>query len=118
MAIKRTGAALAAGIALYVSAAQAGDIAACPDDYSEQAVAYVESRLTDARGARIEIVSEPYRVAADVNGYSDVPGWGVDVRVKSRLPTGSFGGYVAYTVIFVDGRPVALGDDAATLERV
>ena len=109
---------LAIGAGLMVASSQAGDVAPCPDDYTAQAVSYVESRLSDARSARVQIVSEPYRLEADVSGYSDVEGWGVDIRVKSRLPTGEFGGYVPYTVIFVDGEAVALCEDTTELTRV
>lgn len=108
---------LAVGAAALFSISQAGDIAPAPDDYGLQAASYVEGRLTDARGARVQIVSEPYRVAADVGGYSG-EGWGVDVKVRSRLPNGSYGGYIPYTVIFVNGEPVALCEDARELERV
>lgn len=106
------------GAAALFAVSQAGDIAPCPDDYGYQATSYVEGRLTDARGARVQIVSEPYRVAADVGGYSGVEGWGVDIKVRSRLPNGSYGGYIPYTVIFVNGEAVALCEDAAELSRV
>lgn len=109
---------LAAASTVLLGSLRAEDITPCPDDYQSQAAAYVESRLTDARGARVQVSSEPYRIEADLNGRSDLDGWGVDVRVRSRLPTGAYGGYVAYTVIFVDGRPVATGDDASSLSRV
>jgi hypothetical protein len=108
---------LAAGAVALFATSIAGDIAPCPDDYSVQAVSYVESRLEDARAARVQIVSEPYRVAADFHGHG-AQGWGVDVKVKSRLPTGSYGGYIDYTVIFVDGEAVALCEDTDELTRV
>lgn len=118
MKLGRSVLSLAFGAAALFSVTRAGDIVPCPDDYGYQATSYVEGRLTDARGARVQIVSEPYRIATDVNGYSGVEGWGVDIKVKSRLPTGQYGGYVAYTVIFIDGRPVALGEDTDELARV
>ncbi len=118
MRIAKTLVSLVAGAGALFAISQAGDIVACPDDYPVQAASYVEGRLTDDRGARVQIVSEPYRVEADINGHSDLPGWGVDVRVKSRLPNGAMGGYVPYTVIFVNGEPVALCEDASGLERV
>ena len=82
------------------------------------ATTYVEGRRTDDRGPRVQFNSEPYRVKADLAGYDDVPAWGVDVKVRSRLLSGSYGGYVPYTVIFVDGEPVALCEDADELVRV
>ncbi len=118
MAIKNTFAALVAGAGMLFATSQAGDVAPCPDDYSDRAVSYVESRLDDSRAAKVQIVSEPYRVEADLSGYSDLPGWGVDIRVKSRLPSGSFGGYMSYTVIFVNGEAVALCEDTSDLTRV
>ncbi|MEZ5915549.1 MAG: hypothetical protein R3C42_08010 [Parvularculaceae bacterium] len=73
---------------------------------------------SSTRAARGQIVSEPYRVSADVSGYDDLQGWGVDVRVRSRLPGGRYSDFVGYTVIFVNGEPVALCDDASELTRV
>lgn len=108
----------AAGVAFLFGVSTASDIKPCPDDYPVRAADYVESRLDDARGAKVQVVSQPYRVIADIEGYEGLPGWGVDVRVKSRLPGGSYGGYVPYTVIFVDGEAVALDDDASELTRV
>lgn len=110
--------AAAAGLASLVSVSLAGDIAPCPEDYDVQAASYIETRMDDARGARVKVVSEPYRVAADVGGYSGLEGWGVDVKARSRLPDGQYGGYVDYTVIFVDGRPVAICEDASELTRI
>ncbi len=118
MAFTKTLISLAAGASILFAVSQAGDIAACPDTYPEQATSYVESRLADARGARVQIVSEPYRIEADVSGYSDLPGWGVDIRVRSRLPGGDYGNYVPYTVVFVNGEPVALCVDSKDLTRV
>ncbi|MEK7265572.1 MAG: hypothetical protein AAB227_05675 [Pseudomonadota bacterium] len=47
---------IAAGAAALFAVTQASDIAPCPDDYQTQAVQYVESRLTDARGSRIQVL--------------------------------------------------------------
>jgi hypothetical protein len=116
--MKKTLFALAASALALCATSLAGDIAACPDDYPVQAASYVESRLDDDRGARVQVVSEPYRVAADINGYSDVQGWGVDIRVRSRLPGGDYGNYVPYTVVFVNGEPVALCEDTQGVTRV
>ena len=118
MKLGKTVLSMAFGAAALLAVSQASDIAPCPDDYQFLASNYVESRLADARGSRIQIVSEPYRVAADISGNSGVEGWGVDVKVRSRLPAGGYGGYIAYTVIFVDGEAVALSDDARDLSRV
>ncbi|OFW99755.1 MAG: hypothetical protein A3E78_07170 [Alphaproteobacteria bacterium RIFCSPHIGHO2_12_FULL_63_12] len=109
---------MAFGAAAMFAVSQASDVAPCPDDYQLLASNYVEGRLVDARGARVQIVSEPYRVAADMGSDSGVEGWGVDIKVRSRLPSGSYGGYVPYTVIFVDGVAVALCEDARDVSRV
>lgn len=118
MAFWKSVSAAAAGAAFLFGSSIAGDIKPCPDDYPVRAASYVESRLDDSRGAKVQIVSEPYRVIADIEGYEGLPGWGVDVRVKSRMPSGGYGGYVPYTVIFVDGQAVALDDDTSGLTRV
>jgi len=106
------------GAAALFAAGQASDIAPCPDDYRVQAANYVESRLTDAHGARVQVVSEPYRIATNLKGYSGLEGWGVDIKVRSRLPNGEFGGYVPYTVVFINGEAVALCEDTDDLMRV
>lgn len=118
MAIVKALVSAAAGVALLVGVSTAGEIKACPDNYPVLAADYIEARLDDSRGAKVQVVSEPYRVIADIEGYKGLPGWGVDVRVKSRLPSGSYGGFIPYTVIFVDGEAVALDDDASELTRV
>lgn len=108
----------AAGVGFLWGAVSAGEIKPCPDNYPVLAADYVESRLDDSRGAKVQVVSAPYRVIADIEGYEGLPGWGVDVRVKSRLPGGGYGGYLPYTVIFVDGEAVALDDDVSELTRI
>ena len=50
--------------------------------------------------------------------FEALPGWGVDVRVKSRLPSGSYGATESLTVIFIDGDPVALEEDAQRIARL
>lgn len=117
MAMMKVLASAAAGVALLIGVSTAGEIKACPDNYPVLAADYVESRLEDPRGAKVQVVSEPYRVIADIKGYEGLPGWGVDVRVRSRLPSGGYG-VVPYTVIFVDGEAVALDDDTSELTRV
>lgn len=105
------------GAVLLSTAAYAGSVAPCPDDYRDQASAYVQSRLERADGARIQIVGEPYQVSAKVSGHA-VEGWAVDVKVKARQASGAQGVYLPYSVIFVDGAPVALCEDARDLKRV
>ena len=118
MAFLKSAISAAAGVAFLFGVSTAGDITPCPDDYPVLAAEYVQSRLADARGAKVQVVSEPYRVIADLEGYEGLPGWGVDIRLKSRMPSGATGGYVRYTVIFVEGRAVALDEDLSDLTRV
>ncbi|MEQ1929078.1 MAG: hypothetical protein ABL957_00905 [Parvularculaceae bacterium] len=108
----------AAGAMCLLAVAHAQDVTPCPEDYGARATDYVVSRLDKSDGARVQIVSEPYRVAADVNGHRGLEGWGVDVRVKARQASGAAGVYLPYTVIFVDGAPVALCEDASDITRI
>ena len=108
---------IAASLALSFGAV-AADFGPQPANYEALAEAYIHDRLEDPRSARIEIVGEPYQVLADIAGYQGLNCWAIDVRVKARLPSGSFGGYVPYTVLFLDGEAVALEDDARRLARL
>jgi opacity protein-like surface antigen len=107
-----------AGALALAAAAQAGDVAPYPESYEKMASDYAISRLDRSEGARVQVVSEPYRVVAEVNGKSDLEGWGVDIRLKSRQASGASGVALEYTVIFVDGVAVALCDDTKSLKRL
>ena len=112
---------ITAGIAAALvlgAAAIAADFGAMPADYEATAEAYISDRLTDPRSARFDFVSEPYQVYADLNGYEGLPCWAVDVRVKARMPNGGLGGYVPYTVIFLDGEAIALRGDLRRMARL
>lgn len=116
----KTGLIGAAAALTLAASAIAQDLAAfgeSPAAYQEEVEAYFAERLEDPRSARFQYVGEPYPVFADVSGYEGLPCWAVDVRVKSRLPGGGFGGYVPYTVILFDGEAVALEEDAQRLVR-
>lgn len=106
---------------LGVFALNAGVIAAdfgmAPADYESEVESYFGERLEDPRSARIQYRGEPYQVFADLRGYEGLPCWAVDVRVKARLPGGGYGGYVPYTVIFLDGEAIALEDDLQRMVR-
>lgn len=101
---------------MATTAAIANDFDAMPANYESALENYVGSRLTDPRGARLQVVSKPYQVYADFAGQ-DVAAWAVDVRVRSRLPNGAMGA-ASYTVIFVGGRPVALESDIDGVKAV
>lgn len=116
MKIKQALAGIAAAVA-FGAAAIASDFGAAPADYEALAIDYFGERLTEPRTARYEFTSAPYQVFADVSGYEGLPCWAVDVRVKSRLPNGGMGGYVPYTVLFLDGEPIALEIDAVRMVR-
>ena len=89
-----------------------------PVNYEQTAETYIADRLSNARGARIEVLSEPYQVYSSISGYEGLPCWAVDVRVKSRLPSGSYGSYQRYTVLFLDGEAIALESDARKVTRL
>jgi len=111
---------IAAGLAasmLLAGQAFAQDFGRVPADYQEAAVDYLESRLEDPRGARVNYIGEPYRVYADIGSYEDLPAWAVDVDIRFRMAGGRRGAG-GYTVIFVDGDPVALEDDVYQLTRL
>ncbi|PQA87920.1 hypothetical protein [Hyphococcus luteus] len=116
MKIKQALAGIAAAAA-FGAAAIASDFGAAPADYEAQAIDYFDQRLTEPRSARYEFAGEPYQVFADVSGYEGLPCWAVDVRVKARMPNGRMGGYVPYTVLFLDGEPIALEADTMRMVR-
>lgn len=87
--------------------------AACED----AVVAYMQDRLYDPRAARVHLTSDPYQVVVSLRDGREVDAWAVDVRVRSRLPTGSWSGYQPYTVIFQNGVPVALEGDLPDVAR-
>ena len=116
MKIKQALAGFAAAVA-FGAAAIAADFGAAPADYEAQAIDYFGDRLTEPRAARYDFAGEPYQVFADVSGYEGLPCWAVDVRVKARMPNGQMGGYVPYTVLFLDGEPIALEIDAVRMVR-
>ena len=115
--LKKIALVVAAPLALLATAI-ASEFGPEPDDYEALATDYIESRLEDPRAAQIRFVSDPYEIYADIGGYEALPGWAVDVRVKSRLPNGTFGGFLPYTVVFIDGEPVALEEDNIKLSRL
>ena len=93
------------------------DFGPAPDDYQIAVESYFSERLSDPNSARFEFTSEPYQVFADLRGYEGLPCWAVDVRVKARMPGGGYGGYVPYTVLFLDGEAIALEDDVIRMVR-
>ena len=116
MNIKQAFAGMAAAIALSAGVA-AQDFGPAPANYEAIVVDYFGDRLTEPRTARFQFTSEPYQVFADISGYEGLPCWAVDVRVKSRLPNGDYGAYVPYTVLILDGEPVALEDEVIRMVR-
>ena len=116
MKIKQALAGIAAACA-FGALSVASDFGAAPSDFEAQTVEYFGERLSDPRAARYEFTSEPYQVFADLRGYEGVPCWAVDVRVKARMPNGTSGGYVPYTVLFLDGEAIALEEDVIRMVR-
>lgn len=89
-----------------------------PEACEESVTHLMNDRLFDPRSARVRLDGEPYAVTVEMRGKSNVAAWAVDVRVKSRLPSGSWSGYMPYTVIFQDGVAVALESDVQRVTRV
>jgi len=118
MKILRSLAAGIVAIAVTFVGAIASDFGPAPVSFEDSAEEYILSRLVDPRGVRFKFAGEPYQVFADIGSYEGLSGWAVDVRVKARMPSGSFGGYIPYTVIFIDGDPVAFEEDTGQLTRL
>lgn len=116
MHIKQMIAGIAAALTLSAGVV-ASDFGAAPADYETLVTDYFGDRLTEPRAARFDFTSEPYQVFADVSGYEGLPCWAVDVRVKARQPGGGYGGYVPYTVLILDGEPIALDDEVIRMVR-
>ncbi len=114
-----TGVAAAAGLSIaIVGAALSQDFGPAPADYRSSAEIYVTERLTHPRTPRFKFIGEPYQVVADIDGHEELPCWAVDVRVKARMPGGGYGGYVPYTVLFLNGEAVALEGDVRHVARI
>jgi hypothetical protein len=114
--MKRLIAGLAAAAAL-AGGVFAADFGPMPANYEVSAEAYISDRLEDPRSAQFQFTGEPYRVFADVAGYEGLACWAIDVRVKARLPNGTMGGYVPYTILFLEGQPIAFEEDAQRMVR-
>ncbi len=104
----------AAGMMLTGALAQ--DFGPEPADYRYAVEDYVESRLTNSRGARVSIESRPYAVYADFGRHGEIAAWAVDIGVRSHVSSRRHDGYMRYTVIFVDGEPVAFENDIRGVE--
>ncbi len=108
--------AMSLNIAPVVGANDAGfDLSpsACKEVVSD----FMDTRLTDSRSARVQLDSDPYKVMVDMRSADDIPAWAVDILVKSRLPSGSWSNYQPYTVIFQDGKAVALESEVVGVTR-
>ena len=104
-------AACAAVFGLFCSVqAMAQDFSDVPNGYEAMTVGYIKSRMDNPRGAQVSFYGEPYPIYVDIGRYRDVPGWAVEVSVRSSLRSGR-SGFADYTVIFLNGQPVALSED-------
>ena len=103
---------------LMLGAAIAQDFGPAPADYRYAAEDYVESRLANSRGARVTVNSRPYPVYADFGRHGEVAAWAVDISVRSHVRSRRHDGHMNYTVIFVDGEPVAFEEDIRGMEVV
>ncbi len=78
--------------------------------YEKAAEKYIGSRLSDPKGAQYRLMSKPYKVKAQLKRGKDYTCMAVDMRVKAKI--GSPGrGLDTYTVLFYNGRAVALERD-------
>jgi len=100
------------------ASAQSGGFGPMPVNYEQTAETYIADRLSNARGARINVLSEPYQVYSTIAGYEGLACWAVDLKVKARLPSGGYGSYQRYTVLFVDGEAIGLKSDARKVTRI
>ncbi len=106
-------------MAATISPASAADaFGPVPAAYEESVESYFETRLHQARGAQYRFASSPYKVFTDMRGYEGLACWAVDVRVRSKLPSGSYGGFVPYTVLFLDGEVIAFESDVRRVTRL
>ncbi|WP_306253148.1 hypothetical protein [Parvularcula sp. IMCC14364] len=102
-----------AGLMMTSTAASALEGARAPGNISNKAEQYISTRLADDRGARYRVSSKPYQVKAELRRGQSYDCWALDVRVRSDL--GAAGrGADRYTVIFHNGRAVALKRDLRT----
>ncbi len=109
----------AATAAAGVNNAIAGDdgFGLSPEACEESVAYFLEDRLYNSTSARIELDGDPYRVMVSLQS-GDMEAWAQDIRVKSRLPGGSWSSYQAHTVIFKDTRPIALDVDVSSFSPI
>lgn len=97
-----------AAVSLPVATANEGSFGLSPEACIESVSYFMSDRLHDSRSARVSLDGTPYRVMVDLRGGRQVSAWAQDVHIKSRLPSGSWSNYQPYTVIFKNGRAIAL----------
>ncbi len=107
-----------AAAAVLGTAAVAADFGPAPANYEIGAKAYIATRVEDPQSLKVQFRGAPYQVYANVSGYEGLPCWAVDVRIRTRRMTGETGVYVPHTVLFLDGTPIALKDDAQRVTRL
>ncbi|MBI1391879.1 MAG: hypothetical protein GC152_03970 [Alphaproteobacteria bacterium] len=101
--------------AMLAGQALAQDFGRLPASYQQSTESYVKSRMAGADVASVECTGHPYRVYLDVRGREDVPAWAVKVNVEARAYQRT--SREKLTVFFVNGRPVAIGDDRGVSYR-
>ena len=105
---------------IVVPSAMAGDenFGLSPEACIESVSYFMSGRLYDSRSARINLNGNPYRVTVDMRGGGRTTAWAQNVRIKSRLPSGSWSNYQPYTVIFKDGRAIALESEVRRMTAI
>ena len=114
-------AAALAGFAMVcsVAGARAQDFGAAPANYQTDVKSYFVSRVAEPQGMRMKFSGRPYRVYADLRSIDDAPCWAVDFYASVKIEnSGRSTRYQRYTVIFYQGRPVALKTDLPEVSRV
>lgn len=97
---------LAAGAPLAAASAQDRLDA----DYEAQAEEYISSRMANPEGAEITVRGEPYAVRAQMADGREYDAWAVETDVRGDI-TSDVRTSGSYTVIYVDGQPVATEAD-------
>lgn len=83
--------------------------------YQEAAQDYFEMRLQSGYRAHFRSVGHPYRADMVLRGKDgqdhEWTGWAVDMKVSTHLSGARSSRHQAYTIVFMEGQPVAMKRD-------
>ncbi|MEM9015145.1 MAG: hypothetical protein AAGB02_08570 [Pseudomonadota bacterium] len=108
------------GIVAFTASVSANDRSAfglSPAACEDAVVHYLSQRVVDPRGINVALSGEPYAVTIKLRGGREVSGWAVRVRAKHRGHDGRYGAFKRYTVLFKNGRAIALKRDVDNVKR-